>query len=503
MPTLNWIGKQDAVHAADEIPYRVLEQDESLSYGQEDSDNLLIHGDNLDSLKALLPYYKGKVKCIYIDPPYNTQNAFIHYNDKLEHSNWLSLIYPRLKLLKRFLSTDGSIWISIDDDEGHYLKVICDEIFGRDNFVNTIIWHKKHTRSNDARYLSDNHDFVLCYARNKVTWQRKLLPSVVDGKSIYRNPDNDPRGDWTSGPCHAKTPNEKDIYELISPSGKSHWPPPGTSWRYSESKFHELINDNRIFFGKNGNNVPRIKRFKTEVQNGLVPTTIWFKDEVGDNQNAKSEVKQFNPADVFQTPKPERLIQRIFQISTDETDIVMDSFLGSGTTAAVAHKMKRRWIGIEMEDTIYSHCVPRLKQVVDGEQGGISKAEDWKGGGGFKFYRLGSPIFSSDGQINSEVRFATLASHIWFSETGRPWTRRSKSPLIGATDKAAYYLLFNGILGDKSINGGNVLTMKLLAQIPEHCGRKIIYGEACRIDDNRLKALNIVFRQIPYSVKAR
>ena len=503
MPTLNWIGKQDAVHAADEIPYRVLEQDESLSYGQEDSDNLLIHGDNLDSLKALLPYYKGKVKCIYIDPPYNTQKDFKHYTDKLKHSKWLSLIYPRVKLLKKFLSIDGSIWISIDDDEGHYLKVICDEIFGRDNFVNNVIWEKKFSPQPDSRWLSDSHDHVLCYARNKETWRPYLLPRTIEMDNRYKNPDNDPRGVWTSGDLSARTYSAETDYPITTPSGRIVTPPKSRSWVVSQEEFTRLARDNRIWFGVHGKNVPRFKRFLSDVQEGSVSKTIWYRTEVGDNQEAKKETKQFNEDDVFQTPKPERLIERVLMLSTREDDIVMDSFLGSGTTAAVAHKMKRRWIGIEMEDTIYSHCVPRLKQVVDGEQGGISKAEDWKGGGGFKFYRLGSPIFSSDGQINPEVRFETLASHIWFSETGRPWTKRCKSPLIGATDKAAYYLLFNGILGDKSINGGNVLTMKLLAQIPEHCGRKIIYGEACRIDDNRLKALNIVFRQIPYSVKAR
>lgn len=503
MPSLNWIGKQEAIRATDKIPYRIMEHDESLSYGAADNENLLIHGDNLDTLKALLPYYKGKVKCIYIDPPYNTQNAFEHYNDKLEHTIWLSLIYPRLKLLKKFLAPDGTIWISIDDDEGHYLKVICDEVFGRKNFINTIIWHKKHTRSNDARYLSDNHDFIICYSRHKPMWKRNLLPVTENGASTYKNPDNDPRGPWSSGPCHAKTPNPKDIYELKTPSGKSYWPPPGTSWRFSEARFQELIMDNRIYFGEHGRNVPRYKRFKTEVQNGFVPTTIWFKDEVGDNQKAKAEVKQFNQDDVFPTPKPERLIQRILQISTEEQDIVMDSFLGSGTTAAVAHKMKRRWIGIEMEDTIYSHCVPRLKQVVDGEQGGISKAESWNGGGGFRFYRLGDPIFTAEGSINPSVKFDTLASHIWFSETGKPWANKVKSPLLGMDRKTAYYLLFNGILGDKTVNGGNVLTMKILSQLPKYSGQKVIYGEASRIDESKLKALNIVFKQIPYNIKAR
>jgi adenine-specific DNA-methyltransferase len=241
-----------------------------------------------------------------------------------------------------------------------------DEIFGRQNFVASIIWHKKHTRSNDARWLSDNHDFIICYAKNKESWKRNLLPRTEDGEMGYSNPDNDPRGVWASGPCHAKTPTEKTYYEITTPTGRKILPPPGTSWRFSKERFEELINDNRIHFGESGNNVPRYKRFITEVQDGLVPLTIWFKDEVGDNQEAKKETKSFNALDVFSTPKPERLIQRILQIATKEGDLVLDSFLGSGTTAAVAHKMGRKWIGIELGEHAYTHCLPRLRKVVEG-----------------------------------------------------------------------------------------------------------------------------------------
>lgn len=503
MPSLNWIGKQEAIRSADSIPYRILEQDEALSYGAEDSENLLIHGDNLDTLKALLPYYKGKVKCIYIDPPYNTQNAFKHYNDKLEHTIWLSLMYPRLKLLKKFLAPEGSIWISIDDDEGHYLKVICDEVFGRKNFINNVIWEKKFSPQSDARWLSDSHDHLLCYARNKENWRPNLLPRTEATNMRFANPDNDPRGDWASSDLSAKTYSESTDYPIETPSGRIVNPAKSRSWTVSIDEFERLKKENRIWFGLKGRNVPRIKTFLTEVQDGVVSKTIWPRTEVGDNQEAKKEVKQFNENDVFQTPKPERLIKRVLLLGTIENDIIMDSFLGSGTTAAVAHKMKRRWIGIEMEDTIYSHCVPRLKQVVEGEQGGISKAESWKGGGGFRFYRLGDPVFTAEGLINPNVRFATLASHIWFSETAKPWGNKVKSPLIGIYKKTAYYLLFNGILGDKSVNGGNVLTLKLLSRLPEYPGQKVIYGEASRIDENRLKAMNIVFKQIPYNIKAR
>lgn len=403
---LTWPGKEDRFNPEP----RILLEDKEKSYSKDVEavdllddkvkptfDNMLIHGDNLLALKALEQDYTGKVKCIYIDPPYNTGNAFEHYDDGLEHSIWLSLMRDRLEILKRLLSEDGSIWISIDDNEQAYCKVLCDEIFGRQNFVCNVIWQKKHTRANDAKWFSDNHDFILSYAKNKETWRPNLLPRTDDSSNNYTNPDNDPRGVWASGPCHAKTPNEKDIYPIKTPSGREILPPAGTSWRFSQEKMINLIADNRIYFGFSGNNVPRYKRFLTEVKNGFVPLTIWPREEVGDNQEAKTEVKQFNSENVFATPKPERLIHRIIHLASNPGDIVLDSFLGSGTTAAVAHKMGRRWIGVEMGDHVYTHCIPRLRKVIDGEdQGGITKAVNWQGGGGFKFYELASSLIIKD-----------------------------------------------------------------------------------------------------------
>lgn len=391
---LTWCGKEKET----KVEPRLLIENPDLSNCDNDpeTDNMLIHGDNLLALKALTKDYEGKIKCIYIDPPYNTGSAFEHYDDNLEHSIWLDLMHERLIILKQLLSHDGTIWISIDDDEGHYLKVLCDSIFGRDNFINTVIWHKKGTRSNDARWFSDNHDFILVYAKNKMNWKPNLLPRPKDSTKGYSNPDNDPRGVWASGPCHAKTPNEKDIYPITTPSGRTVMPPPGTSWRFSESRFKELIDDNRIWFGKDGNNVPRYKRFLTEVKDGFVPTTLWFREEVGDNQEAKKEVKAFNAESVFSTPKPERLIERILMLATKKGDIVLDSFLGSGTTSAVAHKMERKWIGVELGEHCFTHCKPRIDQVIDGEQGGISKNIDWNGGGAYKFYELAPTLIEKD-----------------------------------------------------------------------------------------------------------
>ncbi|MDR2803640.1 MAG: site-specific DNA-methyltransferase, partial [Treponema sp.] len=358
---LTWIGKENRPR----LEPRILLEDTTKSChakhrtGAKDIfDNRLIFGDNLLALKALEQEFTGKVKCIYIDPPYNTGSAFEHYDDGIEHSIWLGLMRDRIELLYKLLANNGSIWISVDDSESHYLKVMADEIFGRVNFIANVIWHKKHTRANDARWLSDNHDHVLLYAKEKQIWQRNLLPRDTNANENYTNPDNDPRGDWASGPCHAKTPSESTIYEIVTPSGRKIMPPPGTSWRFNKERFNELIADNRIYFGVSGNNVPRYKRFRAEVPNGLVPTTIWLREEVGDNQAAKKEVKEFNPNNVFSTPKPERLIQRILHIATNPGDLVLDSFAGSGTTGAVAHKMGRRWIMVELGEHCHTHIIP-------------------------------------------------------------------------------------------------------------------------------------------------
>jgi len=341
--------------------------------------------------------YTGKVKCVCIDPPYNTGNAFEHYDDGLEHSVWLSLIRDRIELIHRLLSEDGSLWISIDDDESHYLKVLCDEIFGRINFINNVIWEKKYSPQNDAKWLSDSHDHILVYAKNKEIWRPHLLPRTEEMNNRYKNYDNDVRGVWKSSDLSVKTYSKATDYPIKTPKGRIVNPPAGYCWRVSKEKFDELIKENRIWFGKDGNNVPSIKRFLSDVQEGSVTKTLWFRDEVGDNQEAKREVKEFDNNNVFATPKPERLIQRILQLSTKEKDLVLDSFLGSATTAAVAHKMGRRWIGIELGEHCYTHCIPRLKKVIDGEDmGGITESVNWKGGGGFRFYELGPTLIKDD-----------------------------------------------------------------------------------------------------------
>ena len=403
---LTWPGKEDRFNPEP----RILLEDKEKSYSKPVKqaelleaaikptyDNMLIHGDNLLALKALEQDYTGKVKCIYIDPPYNTGNAFEHYDDGLEHSIWLSLMRDRLEILKRLLAEDGSIWISLDDNEQAYCKVLCDEIFGRANLVCNVIWQKKYSPANDAKWLSDNHDFILVYAKNKQIWRPNLLPRSEEMNARYKNLDNDPRGPWKPGDCSVKTYSASCDYPITTPSGRIVNPPAGYCWRYSKEKFEELRADNRIWFGPTGNNVPAIKRFLSDVKQGSTALTVWTYDEVGHNQDAKKEVKEFNSKNVFATPKPERLIQRVLTLGSNPGDLVLDSFLGSGTTAAVAQKMGRRWIGVEMGDHIYTHCIPRLHKVIDGEdQGGITKAVNWQGGGGFKFYELASTLIVKD-----------------------------------------------------------------------------------------------------------
>ena len=497
----------DGVRAAATVPYRLLEAVPELDGGDRDAANMLIQGDNLDALKALLPYYKGAVKCIYIDPPYNTRSAFEHYDDNLEHSQWLAMIYPRLVLLRDLLAEDGSIWVSIDDNEGHYLKVIMDEVFGRRNFITNVIWHKMFSVKNSAQYFSEDHDYITVYAKNSDVWRPNPLPRSEKQDAMYKNPDGDTRGPWTSGDFSARNFYGAGTYPITTPSGRLiAGPPPGMYWRFSEPKLEELKADNRIWWGKDGTGVPRLKRFLAEVKDGRVPQTIWQHSDVGHTQEAKKEVVALNNEDVFGTPKPERLIQRILHISSSIGDLVLDSFLGSGTTAAVAHKMGRRWIGIEMGGHAETHCKPRLDKVIAGEQGGISEAVGWTGGGGYRFYRLGAAVFDADGHIAEGIAFTTLAAHIWFSETGTPFTGAADAPVLGVQEGIAYALLFNGILGDRSVGGGNVLTAALLERLRAESGWNgpmTIYGEWSKLGAARLADAGITFKQTPYDVKAR
>ncbi len=543
MPTLDWLNRDTAFTTAAQVPYRLLDAVSIHGDAQAAQDNLLIQGDNLEALKALLPFHRGQVKCVFIDPPYNTRSAFEHYDDNLEHAQWLSMMLPRLQLLRELLREDGSIWVTIDDNEGHYLKVLMDEVFGRGNFVANVIWEKRRSREN-RRVFSFNHDHLFVYGRNKRSFEevRNALGLSQEVLARYKNPDNDPRGPWQSVSVNAQaghaTPSQ--FYRLTLPSGRTIDPPKGRCWLYTKDRMQEEISAGNIWFGADGDNAPRAKKFLRDYEEkGLTPETIWPAVDVGTNDEAKRGMLQLLPdSPVFDNPKPEGLLERIFHIATNPGDLVLDSFLGSGTTAAVAHKMGRRWIGIEMGEHAVTHCLPRLEKVVAGEQGGISAAVGWHGGGGFRFARLGAAIFDAGGSIHPQVRFATLAAFVWQQETGAVFDARQRldsTPYLGThsvfdsgqvlpddgdksipleapvlRSRTAYYLLFNGILGDKRPAGGNVLTRAVLdalltlhASTPHPDAPLVVYGEACRLGPETLARARVTFKHIPYDVKAR
>ncbi len=418
---LTWLGKENRPR----LEPRILVEDAAKSHhapfrtGENDIfDNRLIFGDNLLALKALEQEFAGKVKCIYIDPPYNTGSAFTHYDDGVEHSIWLSLMRDRLDLLQRLLTDDGSLWITIDDNEAHYLKVLCDDVFGRRNFIASVIWRKNYAPKSSAKHFSVDHDYILIYAKDNDKWHPNPMPRSEKQDKAYKNFDNDPRGLWRPNNLAARNFYSKGTYSITCPSGRViDGPPAGSYWRVSKEKFMELDRDGRIWWGKDGNNVPAPKIYLNEVKQGVVPQTYWDYDDVGHTQEAKKEIVILFGEDIFATPKPERLLHRVLTLATNPGDLVLDSFAGSGTTGAVAHKMGRRWIMVELGEHCHTHIIPRLQKVINGEdKGGVTKAVTWKGGGGFRYYRIASSLLEKDQfgnwVISKEFNPAMLAEAI-------------------------------------------------------------------------------------------
>lgn len=427
---LTWIGKEKRPR----LEPRILLEDPGKSYHAKHRvadgdifDNRLIFGDNLLALKALEQEFAGKVKCVFIDPPYNTGSAFTHYDDGMEHSIWLGLMRDRLEVIRRLLSEDGSLWITIDDAEGHYLKVMCDEVFGRTNFVGTVTWQKTTSVHNNAVYFSSATDMILAYAKDLPLFKMGRVPRSERNAGDYSNTDNDPRGAWASSPLHvsltsgqrgkqfAQTGKSSGLFPIISPHGEEIFPPKGRAWGYSLESIKRFEDEGLLWWGKDGRNQPRLKRFIQDNKEGVVPITLWTSDEVGHNQEAKAENAALlaDQPELFSTPKPERLLKRIIELSSNPGDIVLDSFAGSGSTGAVAHKMGRRWIMVELGEHCHTHIIPRLKKVIDGEDnGGISEAVNWQGGGGFRYYKLAPSLIINDRWGNAVVNPEYNAAHL-------------------------------------------------------------------------------------------
>ena len=412
---LTWVGKEKRPR----LEPRILLEDPEKSYHAKHRvsdndifDNRLIFGDNLLALKALEAEFAGRVKCVFIDPPYNTGSAFTHYDDGLEHSIWLGLMRDRLEIIRRLLSDDGSLWITIDDNEAHYLKVLCDEVFGRTNFVANVVWQKRTSRENRAA-IGSAHDHVLLYAKlGALSWKgaRNTLPSNEQG---FANPDGDSRGAWRSIPFSAQGFRPNQMYEIVAPTGDVLVPPKGRCWAATEPVFKQLLLERRVYFPNSGTGRPRIKQFLGE-QGGLVPMTWWDASTFGDNETAKKEMLALYPdLDPFGTPKPEELLKGVIHIATNLGDLILDSFAGSGTTGAVAHKMGRRWIMVELGEHCHTHIIPRLKKVIDGEdKGGITEAVNWQGGGGFRYYKLAPSLIVNDRWGNPVINPEYNAAHL-------------------------------------------------------------------------------------------
>nr|WP_315435325.1 site-specific DNA-methyltransferase [uncultured Pseudomonas sp.] len=399
---LTWIGKDERPR----LEPRILIEEPEFSYHAEarregdQFDNMLIHGDNLLALKALEtdPNVRGKVKCIFIDPPYNTGSAFEHYDDGVEHSLWLSMMRDRLEILRNILAENGSIWITVDDNEAHYLRVLCDEVFGRSNFIANTVWQKRYSRENRVVFGAA-HDHILIYAKNASNIRASLnkLPLEEKQLKVYRNANNDPKGAWRGVSLAAQGFRPNQMYKITAPNGKEHFPPAGSCWKVIEPKYKELLETGLIYFGKDGNAVPSRKQYLADIE-GIVPWTWWPHEESGHTDEAKRESQGlFGIADAFSTPKPERLLQRIIHIATNPGDLVLDSFAGSGTTGAVAHKMGRRWIMVELGAHAKTHIVLRMQKVIDGsDKGGVTDSANWQGGGGYRFFKLAPSLLQKD-----------------------------------------------------------------------------------------------------------
>ena len=530
MPSLTWIGKDAVLNHHLDVPYRVLEKkytfssDDSLSCHSErseESQNKIIHGDNLEALKSLLPEYEGRVKCIYIDPPYNTGNENWVYNDNVNspkikkwlgqvvgkesedltrHDKWLCMMYPRLKLLQKLLSNDGAIFISIDDNEQANLKLVCDEIFGAGNFVGDFIWEKKKVVQNDSKFSSVNHEYVLSYRKSEQLQVFNLLPRTEEANARYANPDNDPNGPWTSVALTAKSGSADNIYDYTFPNGIYWKPNEGAYPRLSKDSLIRAYEENRLWFGKDGKNVPRLKKYLSEVKQGMVTNSILYNEIVGSTQLAKEQLKRTLGKNVFDTPKSIKLIEMFLVLATDKSSIILDSFAGSGTTAhAVLNLNKqdggnRKFILVEMEDYAETITAERVRRVIDG-YGGEGKNAVEGTGGSFSYYELG-PELLKDGFINEDVPEQTIREYLYYTETNHalPQSNNGHPAHLGNFEGVAYYFLYNK---DET----TTLDATFLASISEKADRYVIYADNCTMPQKFLFDHDITFKKIPRDIR--
>ena len=537
MPTLHFKGKTFVQNHHLAVKYHQLIPKKELSLTDNVSlhDNLIIQGDNLKALKALLPTYAGKIKCIYIDPPYNTGNEKWVYNDNVSspmikewlgqvvdkedltrHDKWLCMMMPRLKLLRELLSEDGVIFISIDDNEQHNLRYLLDEVFGEQNFIQNIIWQKKYSPQNDAKYFSDMHDFIICYAKNKIEgeqkngWERNLLKRTDEMDDRYSNPDNDTRGVWKSSDFSVKTYSENYDYEITTPAGRKVKPPQGRCWRTSKGNYAKLVEENRIWFGSDGNSIPSIKRFLTEVKQGIVPVTIWSYQEVGHNQEARQELKElFSDVDFpFETPKPTRLIKRIIEIASNENDIILDSFAGSGTTAHAVLELNkedggnRKFILVEMEEYADTITAERVRRVIKGVKTAKSDLLKKGTGGTFSYFQLGETI-----EMESLLRgenlpsFTEFARYLFYTATGEEFKEKDINQItgfIGESQNHEVYLIYKP---DIEWLKRNALTLEGCQTLPKFKGKQRLVFAPCKyVDDDTCLEYRIDFCQLPYEI---
>lgn len=524
MPSLNWLGKDAVLNHHLDVPYKTLEQKDSFNCEKGSSENKIIHGDNLEALKALMPEYEGKVKCIYIDPPYNTGNENWVYNDNVNspkirkwlgqvvgkeaedltrHDKWLCMMYPRLKLLHKLLREDGAIFISIDDNEQANLKLICDEIFGAGNFVGNIIWHRNYASANDSKNFSNVLDYLLVYQKSNF-FRRNLLPRTEKQNSLYKYDCNDGKGRWRPDNLSVKTYSANYDYQITNPNtGEKYNPPKGRSWMTNESRILEWIKETRVYFGLNGKGAPQLKRYLSEVQQGVVPTTYWSYDDCGHNDEARKEIKNiFYPLNPFDTPKPTRLLERILQISTDKDSIILDSFAGSGTTAhAVLNLNKqdggnRKFILVEMEDYANNITAERVRRVINGYGEGKNAVEGT--GGDFNYYELG-PEMLLDGSLNEEQPLENIRNYIYYTETNSvinssEVSKNGNEFFLGNHDNAAYYLFYKK-------SEITTLDFEFLGTISQKAERYVIYADNCVLPKDFLFKNNIVFKKIPRDVR--